>query len=215
MRICVSVGAIALSRLADLLAHERLVELRLDMLPFDENVRQLIRSAKAEVIATVRASSGASISARKEVMISAIRAGVSYVDIDKADAAEEWRDVVQYAHAERRQVIISCHHFDETPRRENLACEIDNCFALGADIAKIACMVRRKLDSATLLGLLADERPLIMVGMGEEGRWTRIIAPLVGGFATYAYPDGENPTAPGQYSASELRALYGCLGVSE
>ncbi len=72
------------------------------------------------------------------------------------------------------------------------------CFESGGDIAKIACKVNSERDNARLLGLLDSGRDVIVIGMGEKGRITRIVAPLLGSPFTYAAPARGRETADGQ-----------------
>jgi shikimate dehydrogenase len=49
---------------------------------------------------------------------------------------------------------------------------------------------------------------MIAIAMGAAGVVTRILAPSRGAFLTYASPENESATAPGQITARELRAVY-------
>lgn len=84
---------------------------------------------------------------------------------------------------------------------------IDSCFAKGADIAKLATMVHNRVDNARLMSLYSDSRPLVAIGMGEEGKLSRVMAPLLGASFTFAAADGEVGTAPGQISYSDMKAI--------
>jgi 3-dehydroquinate dehydratase/shikimate dehydrogenase len=53
-----------------------------------------------------------------------------------------------------------------------------------------------------------SQHEMIAIAMGTPGLATRILGPSRGAFLTYASPDNEKTTAPGQVSAQELRELY-------
>jgi len=64
--------------------------------------------------------------------------------------------------------------------------------------------VNSKAEAARLLGLLDDERELIIVGMGDEGKIVRIAAPLLGSRIAYVSQGKGKETASGQMAAEEL-----------
>lgn len=214
MRICVSLGQIDVPLCKQILQDEEYVEMRLDLIRNSEAALELISAARAEVIATCHGDDfGNRLKSRKEIIRQAISKGASFVDIDGTEAVQEWQDIISAAKGVNCKVIVSFHDYEKTPSREHLESLIASSFASGADIAKIACMVQSDSDNAALLGLLAHAQPLIVVGMGEIGRLTRWVAPLLGSYLTYAAPEEALPTAAGQYTAQELRRLYEALGV--
>ncbi|VUT28253.1 MAG: 3-dehydroquinate dehydratase [Candidatus Syntrophoarchaeum sp. GoM_oil] len=76
--------------------------------------------------------------------------------------------------------------------------------ACGADIGKIATMVNDLRDCIRLFELLLDcDIPLSVIGMGELGRHTRVIAPIYGSVLNYGSV-GE-AVAPGQMRVGEMR----------
>jgi 3-dehydroquinate dehydratase type I len=97
--------------------------------------------------------------------------------------------------------------FEKTPPRKVLEDVVDRCFASGADIAKIACRVRSQKDNARLLGLLDDDRALVVVGLGKKGTMTRVIGPLAGGLFSFASRAKGRETAGGQIPHKALEKL--------
>ena len=78
-----------------------------------------------------------------------------------------------------------------------------------AHILKIAVTAQSSLDAMRLLNFVrvrSCQEKIIGIAMGEKGRATRILAPVVGSFLTYA-PLSEH-TAPGQLTAQELQEIY-------
>ena len=83
---------------------------------------------------------------------------------------------------------------------------VDECFAAGADIAKIACKVNNKHDAARLTGLYSDKRSIISLGMGKPGRVIRIMATLLGAPFTFASLGKGHETADGQLDKATIKA---------
>jgi 3-dehydroquinate dehydratase len=58
------------------------------------------------------------------------------------------------------------------------------------------------------LALYAHHTAIVAFGMGEKGKFTRLAALKLGAPFMYVSLDGATPTAPGQFSESEMRALW-------
>ncbi len=135
---------------------------------------------------------------RLALLRAAVSAGAAYVDIEVEAGASYKRAARREARAAGCGVIVSFHDLKMTPPRAALAGVIDRCFASGADIAKIACRVRYPKDNARLLGLLDDDRALVVVGLGKTGKITRVMGPLAGGRFSFASRAKGRETAGGQ-----------------
>jgi 3-dehydroquinate dehydratase-1 len=48
---------------------------------------------------------------------------------------------------------------------------------------------------------------MIVLGMGDKGKITRVLQPYLGGYLTFASLDGSN-SAPGQIDYNDLEKLY-------
>jgi 3-dehydroquinate dehydratase-1 len=203
--ICLSVGERTVAEYLRAIEGAECAEIRLDLFESTPDEAARIFAAHPNLIATCRPS--VEEGRKKDLLLRAIEAGAAFVDVEV-----EWKDpardeVVRTADKKGCRVIVSYHNYDETPSEADLASIVDLCFARGADIAKIACRVRVPGDNARLLGLLDDERKLIVTGMGREGRITRVAAPLCGSLIAYASRSAGKETAEGQLSASDLSRL--------
>ncbi len=148
---------------------------------------------------------------RKARILKAIEAGAAYVDVE-LDAQEQYREeIIAKAKQHGCEVIISFHDIDGTPDRPTLEATLSACFRKGADIAKIACMIRSAKDIARLLGLLDDSRKIVVIGMGEKGRITRVVAPMLGSPFTFASLSEGKETAEGQIDKGRLENLMNTL----
>jgi len=216
MRICVSLGAVSLSECRRVLAEENLVEIRLDLLGVEAPLEELL-AMPASVIVSYRKSlneNGRQLAQRQHALKRAIAAGADFIDLDLEDTLSDWQEIRTFAKSQSCRIIVSYHNYSRTPGRKELSEMIAACFDRGADIAKVACCVLNNCDNARLLGLLDYDRPLIVVGIGELGTVTRVAAPLLGSYLTYACVDPNRATAPGQLPAEELRAIYQILSRS-
>jgi 3-dehydroquinate dehydratase I len=204
--ICVSVAAPTAEAVAHAFDGLELAEVRLELCGLRPDDVRRIFSARGGLVAACRPGR-LSEDAREELLRTAVEAGASFVDVE-LDGDMRRRDaLVSLAKGRGCRAIVSFHDFGGTPPRERLEETVARCFGAGADIAKIACLVRAKEDAARLLGLYGGGRPLVAVGMGPLGRITRIAAPFLGAPFTYASLGEGEETAPGQIPHRALAAL--------
>jgi 3-dehydroquinate dehydratase I len=144
---------------------------------------------------------------RKKLLLAAIASGAAFVDVELESEMGYRDEIIASARAHGCGVIVSFHDHIRTPARAELERMVDACFEAGADIAKVACMVRASRDNARLLGLLDSERKIVVVGMGEKGRVARIVAPLLGSPFTFASLSDGKETAAGQVDRETLEEL--------
>lgn len=126
---------------------------------------------------------------------------------------------------DRARVILSCHDFSGRP--PDLTARVrrlidDPCDPAVIKIAWRARSVRDNLEAFDLLDTRA--RPMIALCMGDAGLPSRVLAPRFGAFLTFAAPERDEATAPGQPTIDEMTdryrvraigastALYGVIG---
>jgi len=109
------------------------------------------------------------------------------------------------------KLIISFHDFQKTPTTERLHSIVRKAKSLGADIIKIATFARSYKDSLRLLSLLEYEKEkgqeMIVLGMGEAGKLTRLAGCYLGNYLTFAPLDTKTSSASGQITISNLQKL--------
>jgi 3-dehydroquinate dehydratase-1 len=204
--ICTAISESDFEKCKQLLENTDFAEIRLDLTGFNMDQIVDIFSLKKQLIATCR-STKENKNAREEILKTAITSGAKYVDIEIESDKYFKESIIKVARKNNCTVIISYHNFDLTPPNEELLDIVEKCFTSGADIAKIACMVNNVGDNARLLGILDTERPLVSIGMGEMGKITRIIAPFLGSVFTFASPNNEKLTAPGQINQQDMEYI--------
>jgi 3-dehydroquinate dehydratase-1 len=209
--ICVSIAEQNVDDCVKALSGIEFAEIRLDNMDgLSSNDFSRIFSEPAKLIATCRPGKIESTK-RKRYLLDAIAAGADYVDIE-VEASDLFKDEVVNAAKEKKcQVIVSYHNYRRTPSEAELQQVIDWCFNSGADIAKVACQVNDIKNSARLLGLLDCEKKLVVIGMGDKGKMTRVLAPLLGSIFTFASVAEGRETAEGQIEQGRLRELIGKL----
>lgn len=110
----------------------------------------------------------------------------------------------------RSKLIVSYHNFAGTPTLLKLQTLIKQMQSFHPQICKIATMVKSGGDLKILGQLLLNKthsEKLIVIGMGEAGRLSRIIFPLCGSYLTYASFD-RSVSAPGQIEFKRLKLCY-------
>jgi 3-dehydroquinate dehydratase / shikimate dehydrogenase len=98
-----------------------------------------------------------------------------------------------------QRTVLSFHDFERMPDLQAL---IDAMTALGCAHTKIVVTPKSLRENEELLAAI---RPgLTMIGMGERGLYSRILAPFLGSELFFA-----GHAAPGQLSLDRARAIYG------
>jgi len=183
----------------------KLVELRLDYINNQINLKRLLKDRPCPVVATLRrkADQGrweGTEAARQMILRAAIVEGVEYVDLEEDIAGA----IPRYGDTKR---VISLHNFRETPK--NLEEIHERMKDLDPDIIKIATMAHDPSDNLRMLELVrSSEIPTVGLCMGEIGVPSRILAGKFGSPFTYATFHHERALAPGQLSYKQMLETY-------
>lgn len=103
-------------------------------------------------------------------------------------------------------ILASFHDFRATPSPARLRETVRRAVDAGADAVKVATVTESAADLARLLDLLErSPLPIAVMGMGRLGMASRIALAAAGSVLNYGWLD--RPNVPGQWAASELRAL--------
>jgi 3-dehydroquinate dehydratase type I len=113
------------------------------------------------------------------------------------------------------KMIVSHHELRGTPPWRGLRQRYEACRALGAQVVKIVTYADSVEDNLRVLQLiprsLAEGQAIVAFCMGPQGRISRILAPVLGSFISYASLRKGAESAPGQPTVSELRRILRCL----
>jgi 3-dehydroquinate dehydratase-1 len=205
--ICVAVSETDFNKCMGIISKMDLSEIRLDLTGYSKTQVDKLFSSTKNLIATCRPNTNMDEKVRKELLLTAIKSGARYVDIEMGNDFGFKREIIEEAKKHLCDVIISYHNFEGTPSRDQLSIIIDQCFDMGADVAKVACMIQRCEDNAIILSLYQTGKRIVALGMGELGKISRIAAPLLGAEFTFASANDEFSTAPGQLSYTKLKTI--------
>ncbi|MBI4888053.1 MAG: type I 3-dehydroquinate dehydratase [Acidobacteria bacterium] len=184
----------------DAAAAADLVELRLDGVA-DPDVRRALEGRRVPVIVTCRAAwEGGRFDGgeddRRRILAEALARGAEYVDIEwrALRGAAGFGDLVR-GHGSR--VVVSSHDFDGVPG--DLCTRVREMRGAGAAVVKVAITAGRLSDTLPLIDI-ARGGDAVVVGMGEAGVPTRLLASRFGSRWTY----GGRGVAPGQLPAADM-----------
>ncbi len=187
--VCVTVTGATTAELRqkrDAVADADLVELRLDSVA-DPDVGGALEGRRLPVIVTCRPTwEGGGFTGseerRRRILSDALELGADYVDI-------EWRarfdDLIERSGG--RRIVLSSHDYHGVPA--DLLARVGAMRATGAQIVKIAVTLNSLRDALTLHDLGAQSgtpSAMILIGMGEYGLATRVLAGRFGSIWTYA-----------------------------
>ncbi|MEW6659380.1 MAG: type I 3-dehydroquinate dehydratase [Thermodesulfobacteriota bacterium] len=221
MRICVPVVERSVRRARSLYLRSARrgfwTELRLDYLE-QPDLPRLFRTRPGKVIATNRlASEGGrwrgSEADRRRILEEALALGVDFLDVELA-ADATWRRELASRKGSTR-IILSWHDLSGTPESSHLEVVLQEMLAADADILKIVTQAREPADNLRVLSLIpqarAAGREIIAFCMGPLGKWSRLVAPYLGSFLTFAPFSKKGASAPGQLTVNEIRRLWKML----
>ena len=213
------------------------IELRLDALfsknnnLYLNNINTLFKSIKPniKIIATCRQKKYGgffedSTEKQQEILQYANDCGCHYIDIDYPIY-----NMIKISNLTAK-TIISYHEFESQNNTNINNININNLNKIykdmsesSADIIKLAIHCNNNQDVKALYSLLNTDinqhsnnnKKIILIGMGEAGKITRIITPILGGYLTFAMLKEQEQNlnlkqfnAPGQINISELKLLY-------
>jgi len=188
-----------------------LFEVRLDHLGLEQDLNELGNIEKPLIATCMPHWEGGFFQGREEDRMKRIEEALDYVQFATIELNTERKLLDEFVSRAREfdvKVIVAFHDFESTPDNEILEDVLGKEFDEGADIAKIACMAKSHADMLELMKLQSEQEPdkTIMVSMGDFGRPSRAIAPMLGSYLTYCSIDG-GEVAPGQLSVEEMSKL--------
>ena len=146
-----------------------------------------------------------SLASRRQLLESAIP-WASAVDIELR-SAKTLAPVIAQAHQSGRTVILSHHDFKSTPSLAVLKKLAARAAAEGADVFKVATLLRDPKDLQRLIELQLGfpVLPVVAMGMGGAGRFSRLVLSGFGSPLCYGWLG--KPQVSGQWPALRLRGL--------
>ena len=219
LKICVSVGreeldAMYIDAQKAFREGSDLVELRLDYLKsLDlEAIKEKFKALDDKIILTLRKKEeGGKFQASESERVALLKELQSW--------KEAYKDVELSMLSNSKlkvdaKTIVSWHDFDSTPSEKVLKEKLSAALKYGG-IVKIVTTAKKLSDNLTVLNLYNKKMRGKFIGfcMGEEGKISRILAPMLGSPFMYGCLEGA-AVAPGQIPVSELKGFYELLEVT-
>lgn len=107
-----------------------------------------------------------------------------------------------------KNLLCSYHNYEATPAYDELEKIVNDMEAYSPGIIKLSTMCNSADDALRLIKLkvrfLENERKHIVLGMGEEGKITRVFGALWGNALIFIPETQEEASAPGQITRQEF-----------
>lgn len=182
-----------------------MVELRIDCLRRDPDLKRILADRPTPLVFTIRRGADGGLwrgpeEKRQALLREAIALGVDYVDLE-VDIASKIR---RYGKTKR---IVSYHNLKGVPAElEDVAHQCDEA---DADVVKVAVAAQTVAECSRVLKLAPGSPvPLIAIAMGELGVFTRVLGAKFGAPFTYAGFNPERVFAVGMLPAASLSRDY-------
>ena len=190
------------------------VELRADCLSTQE-VAALVAGTERDLIVTVRrAVEGGDYrgteQARVEMLQAALDAGARWIDVEWGSEA-----ATLAGGPDADRVILSDH--GAPCELETLVQRVERMSGSPAARLKVVANAERPVQIVAIRDLLRGRRDdrLCAFALGAPGALSRVLAPAWGSWGTYASARLGAETAPGQFTAEQLRHLFDVTSIRE
>ncbi len=190
-----------------------LVEVRLDYLDRVSDISRLGDIRNSVMVTCMPEWEGGLFKGLEEERMKLLKSALEYADYVSVELKTEarFRDrLLTEAGQKGVKVVMAFHDFKSTPPRHEIVELIEKMEEACADIAKVAFAVKEPSEALDILKaqVTADVKiPVIALGMGEVGRVTRVVGPMLGGYLTFAAPSRDRRAVAGQYTLEEMKAV--------
>ena len=182
-----------------------LVELRIDCLRREPDLKRILKERPTPVVFTIRRGADGGLwrgneEKRQQFLREAIALGVDYIDLEM-DIATKIR---RFGKTKR---IVSYHNIKTTP--VDLRDIAEKCEEFDPDVVKVATAATTLAEASRVLHLgVTAKSPTIAIAMGEIGVFTRILGAKFGAPFTYAGFNPERVFAAGMLPFKVLKKDY-------
>lgn len=216
-RSCLIADAIELRM--DLIAEDSLEELIWAIRRTSCPVRIIVTCRKKEEAAPAGDFPGRCTGTRdpqdKKMLIlkKAVELGVDYIDIELSEGNAVITELKSYCeqHGGLTKMIVSYHNVSKTPALTTLKKIFHQCRESKPAVVKMVTFARNPEDNLKTLSLIPYAhkylQDIIALCMGDAGRISRIMAPHLGNFLSFATLAPGMHSAPGQLTAREMKQI--------
>lgn len=154
------------------------------------------------------------------ILKQAVDLGADFIDIELSEGADAIQELKSYCEKGdgsvkkgdgSKKLIISCHDFKRTPGLARLKELFHQCRKYDPGIVKIVTFAHKPEDNLRMMSLIPyaqkHKQEIIALCMGEKGRISRVMAPYLGNYLTFAALGRDAQSAPGQLTAAEMKQI--------
>jgi len=190
-----------------------------------DSIKIIVTCRKKEEAApaggTVLAKSTARNTEEKIALLKeAIVLGADFVDIELAEGQAAIKELQAFCakHGGKTKIIISYHNLKETPALTELKQIFHQCAKFKPSIVKMVTTAKTIEDNLITLNLISyaqkRSQEIISLCMGDKGGISRIAAPLMGSYLSFAAVERGGHSAPGQFTVGEMKRINELLRSS-
>ena len=195
------------------------IELRIDRLPTNDDVAELIRRIEAPHVVACRTPAFGGTFERSETerierLETAVEEGATAIDIESLTDPKLRDRLIDTARAHGTPVLIGYENMSKTPPTEEIVRNLKGVAELGPDLVKLAVRARSYDDLLVVLETALEMRtflnvPFAAIALGPYGAPSRPLACLLGASFTYCAIEGGG--VPGQLTVTETREVMKTL----
>ncbi len=130
---------------------------------------------------------------------------------DDCSAIKYIEEIMELAHDNNKRAVVSWHDYNNPSNLKMLKDVKRIMGGFGADIYKIITFANKPDDCKLILDFVeeraVDGEKVISWAMGEHGKLSRVIGPLLGGYLTFAGYNEKETSAPGQLPLDKMISL--------
>ncbi len=193
--------------------NDLIIELRADYLDeINENNLTLFRNKiKAKLIFTLREPNEGGkrqyeLNQKIKILLLAQKVGFDLIDCELQ--IFEKLDFSQQSKFDKERLILSYHDFNKTPTQKEIKTTYQKMLKYNPEIVKLAFTINSQKDLQKIYSLMiSTSHKKVIIGMGEKGKITRIIGPILGCEFTFAANEFYT-SAPGQINVRDMYKIY-------
>jgi len=174
--------------------------------------RKKEEAAPAGAAAGVKSARGG-IGRKMALLKEAIELGADFIDIELAEGGAAIKELQSCCadYGGKTKIIVSYHNLKETPALTKLKTIFHQCARYKPAVVKIVTTAGSVEDNLVTLNLISHARKhsqeIISLCMGDKGRVSRAVAPLLGNYLSFATLEPDGQSAPGQFTVFEMKQM--------
>jgi 3-dehydroquinate dehydratase type I len=206
-----------------------IVEIRLDYLqdPISETALQELSKLKKIIdiplLLTLRPTWEGGLFMDSEenritILEQAIALKFDYIDFELKIAEEYQELLIGTATGLGVKTIVSYHDYTHTPHWKEILIKIQKCLETESDMAKVVYKNRSYQDTLNVIKAGVEAKKsgynFSVMGIGNFGHITRLLAPFTGSKIIYASLDDEKKVVDAQVDVNTLLKLWKIIGIN-